>query len=133
VVGSWVFFSFPLTFLSPRLEFCTNPRKKQLSCQFVFVSILILILLIAICLAFNAFWNLFCFQFCSSTFYFILFYFCIQFDLHSFYFYFFVFYYFLDLFFSPISPSLFFSLSFYIKFGPHCFDCYLFYFLILDN
>jgi len=49
------FFLFPLSFLSPHLEFYDNPCKNKMSCQFVFVSILVFVLFIAFCFAFEVY------------------------------------------------------------------------------
>jgi len=82
----WIFFSFLLSFLSSCLGFLASPYKKNVSCHFIFVSILILIVLITICFTFDAFWSFLFFNF--IPWYFISFNFCIQFGSHSFYCYF---------------------------------------------
>jgi hypothetical protein len=58
----------------------------------------------------------------------ILFHCLSNFGYHSFNYFFHPFFY---NFIFRLSPSLFFFISFYTRFGPHCFDCYLFYFLFL--
>jgi len=75
--------------------------------------ILVLIILITIFLSFSLFFYFF-------SLHFILFYFIIQF-----WFSFFLSFSFLIFFFNLV-PNYFLPFSFYIRFGPYCFDCYLF-------